>query len=207
MNNEDVPLTHAGMALEFELQKQYYNECKIYILQIESTLRCPQLCDYCYAGSTPDSPQGMSSEKIKELLDTASKLDIRMIDWLGGDPLVRKDWYELCKYASNLGLINNIWTSGIPLANAEIAEKAVEVSEGGFISTHLDTFNPELLVQSPQFPGSLEGSLKSKRRSLLFFLSIRVSSLSSFTLPNSCVRITEQGVNQPSLVIQITVPQ
>ena len=147
MNNEDVPLTHAGMASEFELQKQYYNEYKIYILQIESTLRCPQLCDYCYAGSTPDSPQGMSSEKIKELLDTASKLDIRMIDWLGGDPLVRKDWYELCKYASNLGLINNIWTSGIPLANAEIAEKVVEVSEGGFISTHLDTFNPELYGQ------------------------------------------------------------
>jgi len=144
MKREDVPLTHAGMASEFELQKEYYNDCKIFILQIESTLRCPQLCDYCYAGSTPDSPQGMNSEKIKELLDTASKLGVRMIDWLGGDPLVRKDWYELCKYASNLGLINNIWTSGIPLANPEIAKKAVKVTEGGFISTHLDTLNPDL---------------------------------------------------------------
>ena len=144
MKSEDVPLTHAGMASEFELQKQYYNEGKIFILQIESTLRCPQLCDYCYAGSTPDSPQGMNSEKIKELLDTASKLGVRMIDWLGGDPLVREDWYELCKYASNLGLINNIWTSGIPLANQSIAKKAVEVTKEGFISTHLDTFNPDL---------------------------------------------------------------
>jgi MoaA/NifB/PqqE/SkfB family radical SAM enzyme len=86
----------------------------------------------------------MASEKIKELLDTASKLGIRMIDWLGGDPLVRKDWYELCNYATSLGLINNIWTSGIPLANPEIAKKTVEVTEGGFISTHLDTFNAEL---------------------------------------------------------------
>jgi len=144
MNREDVPLSHAGMASEIELQEEYYNEGKIFILQIESTLKCPQLCDYCYAGSTPDSPHGMASEKIKELLDTASKLGIRMIDWLGGDPLVRKDWYELCKYATSLGLINNIWTSGIPLANPEIAKKAVEVTEGGFISTHLDTFNAEL---------------------------------------------------------------
>ncbi|MHA2400495.1 MAG: radical SAM/SPASM domain-containing protein [Promethearchaeota archaeon] len=144
MNREDVPLSHAGMASEIELQEEYYNKGKIFILQIESTLKCPQLCDYCYAGSTPDSPHGMASEKIKELLDTASKLGIRMIDWLGGDPLVRKDWYELCKYATSLGLINNIWTSGIPLANPEIAKKAVEVTEGGFISTHLDTFNAEL---------------------------------------------------------------
>ena len=144
MKSEDYPLIHAGMASEFELQKQYYNECKIYILQIESTLRCHQLCNYCYAGSTPDSPQGMKSEKIKKLLDIASKIGVRMIDWLGGDPLVRRDWYELCKYASKLGLINNIWTSGIPLANQRIAKKAVEMTEGGFISTHLDTFNPEL---------------------------------------------------------------
>ncbi|MHA2008245.1 MAG: radical SAM/SPASM domain-containing protein [Promethearchaeota archaeon] len=144
MKIEDVPLSHAGMASEFELQKDFYNKGKIYILQIESTLRCQQLCNYCYAGSTPSSPQEMRSEKIRELLDKASQLDVRMIDWLGGDPLIRGDWYELCKYASNLGLINNIWTSGIPLADQEIAKKCVEVTKGGFISTHLDTLNPEL---------------------------------------------------------------
>jgi radical SAM protein with 4Fe4S-binding SPASM domain len=144
MNKEDVPLAHAGMASETELQKQYYNEGKIFILQIESTLKCPQLCNYCYVGSKPDSPEGMTSEKIKELLDSASHLKVKMIDWLGGDPLVRSDWYELCKYASNLGFINNIWTSGIPLAKKDVAEKAVEVTQGGFISTHLDTLDPEL---------------------------------------------------------------
>jgi len=144
VKKEDVPMAHAGMASEIELQEQYYNDGKIFILQIESTLRCPQLCNYCYAGSKPDSSEGMSSEKIKELLDSAAKLEVRMIDWLGGDPLVRSDWYELCQYASKLGFINNIWTSGIPLANSDIAKKAVEVSEGGFISTHLDTLDPDL---------------------------------------------------------------
>ncbi|MFX0077241.1 MAG: SPASM domain-containing protein, partial [Candidatus Hermodarchaeota archaeon] len=33
---------------------------------------------------------------------------------------------------------------GIPLANPEVAKKAVEVSKAGFISTHLDTITPEL---------------------------------------------------------------
>jgi len=144
MTKEDVPMAHAGMTAEIELQKEYFDQGRVFILQIESTLRCPQLCNYCYAGSLPNSPDGLTSEQIKELLQSAKKMEIRMIDWLGGDPLVRKDWKELCDYASDLGLINNIWTSGIPLANPEIAKKAVEATKGGFISTHLDTINPKL---------------------------------------------------------------
>ncbi len=141
---EDVPLAHAGMAAQFDLQKHYYEEGKVFILQIESTLQCPQLCNYCYAGSTPQSPQGLSSVTIRQLLDAAAALNVKMIDWLGGDPLMRKDWEDLCHYASNLGLINNIWTSGIPLADPEVAASAVRVTQGGFISTHLDSLDPEL---------------------------------------------------------------
>ena len=92
-----------------------------------------------------DHIQGV--EKIRELLDSAANMGVRMIDWLGGDPLVRKDWYELCNYASNLGLINNIWTSGIPLANPDVAKKVVEVTKNGFVSTHLDTLDPELYTE------------------------------------------------------------
>ncbi|MDY6865910.1 MAG: radical SAM protein [Halobacteriota archaeon] len=141
MKREDQPMRHAGMAADGELQKRYYDDGKVFILQIESTLRCPQLCNYCYAGSLPNSPHGLSSEKIYELLESASKMEVMMIDWLGGDPLVREDWYDLCSYASELGLINNIWTSGMPLADREVAKRTVEVTEGGFISTHLDTLN------------------------------------------------------------------
>ncbi len=141
---KDVPLAHAGMAAQFDLQKQYYAEGKVFILQIESTLQCPQLCNYCYTGSTPGSPQELSSATIRHLLDAAAASKVQMIDWLGGDPLMRKDWEALCAYATSLGLINNIWTSGIPLAKPEVAASAVKATQGGFISTHLDSLNPEL---------------------------------------------------------------
>ena len=144
MAKEEIPMAHAGMASEMELQKEYFEDGRIYILQIESTLKCPQLCNYCYAESLPDSPEGLASSTIRSLLESAAKMGVKMVDWLGGDPLIRNDWYELCNYASDLGLINNIWTSGIPLANPEVAKKAVEVSHNGFISTHLDTLDVDL---------------------------------------------------------------
>ncbi len=132
------------MAAQFDLQKQYYADGKVFVLQIESTLECPQLCAYCYAGSTPESPQGLSSVTIRRLLDAAAALDVRMSDWVGGDPLLRRDWEALCAYSSSLGLINNIWTSGIPLANARVAARAVKATEEGFISTHLDSLDPHI---------------------------------------------------------------
>ena len=159
-------MAHAGMATEVELQEKYYEQGKVFILQIESTLRCGQLCNYCYADSKPLSSEGLSSVKIKEILDSAVCMDIKMIDWLGGDPLLRADWYDLCKYASKIGLINNIWTSGIPLANMEIARKAVEVSKDGFISTHLDTLDPDIYEQ-------LHGGINSSNNIRLILKGIK----------------------------------
>jgi radical SAM protein with 4Fe4S-binding SPASM domain len=134
---------HGGMTSEAEIQRSFYEKGLIYTLQIEMTLRCTQGCSYCYAESKPDSPLGLSTNEIKSILNDAKDINVRCIDWLGGDPLVRKDWYDILLYSQELGLINNIWTSGIPLQNFEIAKKAIEVTQnGGFISVHLDSINP-----------------------------------------------------------------
>jgi radical SAM protein with 4Fe4S-binding SPASM domain len=125
-------------------EMKYFNENKVYCLQIESNLQCTQGCLYCYAASEDVPAKELRKEDIIKILDSAVALDIRAIDWLGGDPLLRDDWYELMKYAQENKLNNNIWTSGIPLANKDTARKALEVTEGGFISVHLDTMDEEL---------------------------------------------------------------
>jgi len=120
---------------------KYFEECRVYTVQIESNLACPQGCLYCYAAS-PDAPvKELPGDDIIAILDSAARMEVRAIDWLGGDPLVRSDWHELMEYAVEKGLKNNIWTSGIPLENIETARKAVELSEGGFISVHLDSLD------------------------------------------------------------------
>jgi radical SAM protein with 4Fe4S-binding SPASM domain len=130
-----------------EEQKRYFEERRLYALQIETTDACQQGCIYCYADSTPREHHGLTSHEIRSLLDDAAALEIRAIDWLGGDPLVRPDWYELMQYARSLGLINNVWTSGLPLKNKEIAARVHEVTEGGFVSVHVDSITPEVYAR------------------------------------------------------------
>lgn len=147
MIEQSLPMLHAGMTADEKLQQDYYEKGKIFRLQLESTLKCSQLCNYCYANSKPESFHGLSSSKIREILKSANMMGVKIIDWLGGDPILRPDWYELCKFAQELGLINNIWTSGIPLANLETAKKVVECTDRGFISVHLDSLRPKLYSQ------------------------------------------------------------
>jgi MoaA/NifB/PqqE/SkfB family radical SAM enzyme len=134
---------YGGLAVgREEEQKRYFEEKRLYALQIESTDACAQGCIYCYAGSTPQETRGLTSEGIRGLLQDAAALEIRAIDWLGGDPLVRPDWYELMVYAQALGIINNVWTSGLPLYNQRVAQQVYEVTQGGFVSVHVDSINP-----------------------------------------------------------------
>ena len=139
---------YGGLAVGREdEQKRYFEQKRLYALQIETTDACHQGCIYCYAGSTPQESYGLASHEIRGLLEDAAALEIRAIDWLGGDPLVRPDWYELMQYARSLGIINNVWTSGLPLKNKQIAAQVNEVTDGGFVSVHVDSITPEVYVQ------------------------------------------------------------
>jgi radical SAM protein with 4Fe4S-binding SPASM domain len=144
MSVENPLITFSGFHPDHQELVRYFKENKVYTIQIESNLACNQGCLYCYASSNYDIEKELHSDIVKEVLDSASELEIRAVDWLGGDPLLRSDWYDLMNYAKKQGLRNNIWTSGLPLANRDIAQKAVEVSEGGFISVHLDTMDEAL---------------------------------------------------------------
>lgn len=146
MGNGSI-ITHGCLHPDYEEEIRYFEEVKVYTVQIESNLACQQGCLYCYASSRDAPNKEVPKDDIIAIINSASEMEVRAIDWLGGDPLLRSDWYEIMRYALDKGLRNNIWTSGIPLHDVDVAKKAVEVSEGGFISVHLDTLNERIYGQ------------------------------------------------------------
>jgi radical SAM protein with 4Fe4S-binding SPASM domain len=123
---------------------EYFEQNRVYTVQIESNLACGQGCLYCYASSDTSQNSELPKDVIKSVLDSAAGIGIRAVDWLGGDPLIRKDWNVLMEYAKEKGLKNNVWTSGLPLADMVVAKNVVELTEGGFISVHLDTLDEDI---------------------------------------------------------------
>ncbi|UCE12194.1 MAG: radical SAM protein [Candidatus Heimdallarchaeota archaeon] len=127
-----------------EEMKTYFEAFKLYTLQLEINQICQQNCTYCYARESRG--EEMDPVFVRSILDDAAKMEVRKIEWLGGDCLLHSSWEELMAYARyEYGLINNIWTSGNQLKKRSVAKKAIELTaDGGFISVHLDSVNPEV---------------------------------------------------------------
>ena len=123
---------------------RFFESNRVYAVQVESCLSCKGGCRYCYASAQDPRSDELPADCIHRILQEAKAAGVRAIDWLGGDPLMREDWYELACAARDLGLINNIWTSGIPLADTQVAQQVVQVTDGGFVSVHLDSLDEEI---------------------------------------------------------------
>jgi radical SAM protein with 4Fe4S-binding SPASM domain len=140
----DNIIKYGGYHPNFNEEIKYFKKRKIYSVQIESNLACQQGCYYCYASTNSMTLRELPKRDIISVLNSIAKMNVKSVDWLGGDPLIRKDWFDLMEYAIEKGISNNVWTSGIPLNDLEIARKVVKATEGGFISVHLDTLNENL---------------------------------------------------------------
>jgi MoaA/NifB/PqqE/SkfB family radical SAM enzyme len=74
----------------------------------------------------------MPTVQIKDLIDQSIRMGIPRITFFGGEPLMRKDIFELIGYANSKGMITKINTNGFALSE----EVVVKLKEAGL--THCD---------------------------------------------------------------------
>lgn len=114
------------------------------ILLIEITAKCNALCDHCGSRCDAYGEELLKKEDILRLFD-----DVRdhfgtgtMINITGGEPLLRKDLFEIMSYAHELGFDWGMVTNGT-LITDEVIEKmkasgmrTITVSIDGLKETH-----------------------------------------------------------------------
>ena len=132
----------------YKWKQQQYKEHPLKALFFEVTLRCNARCEHC-GSSCGDIIQKdeITKEEIENVLydlATRGKRDPRniMINITGGEPLVRKDLFEIMAYANNLGYPWGMTTNGI-LVDEKVVEQmakthmfGVSVSLDGLKETH-----------------------------------------------------------------------
>ena len=110
----------------------------------EVTWECNAKCLHCYSAS---GPGGRSSDELDtasavDLIDKLADAGLLILAFSGGEPLVRKDIYELMAHASARGLVVNVASNG-----ALVNEKnAIRLKEAGVrsVTISLDAVDPGL---------------------------------------------------------------
>lgn len=79
----------------------------------EVTSACNLRCIHCHAVSGEPDPKELTTDEGKRLIDQiASMGEFRTLIYTGGEPLVRRDIFELLRHSQSAGLVNIIATNG-----------------------------------------------------------------------------------------------
>lgn len=99
---------------------------------------CNMDCKFCFANWRENRHQ-LPLEKVKQIIDKLKEYGIEAINLTGGDPLLRDDIVEICKYCKEKGIMTIISTNGIELMNKKEVLNYIDS-----INLPLDSYNPNI---------------------------------------------------------------
>jgi len=121
--------------------------------------KCNNFCRFCYAANKRDLPI-MNTAEAKRQLESARERGSRFVDFLGGEPTIRKDLIELIGYAKELGFRTiSITTNGRMLSNMEYTRQLVDAGLNSAVFS-IHGHNAELHDYLVQVRGAFEQATK-----------------------------------------------
>ena len=134
---------------------------KPYAISWNTTYRCNLRCNHCYLDTnalTRQSVNELSTQEGFRLIDQMAELNPNLLLILtGGEPLLRKDIYELTCYASQKGMMIVLGTNG-NLINDDNAKRLKESGVTG-IGISLDSIVPEKHDKFRGFSGAWDDTI------------------------------------------------
>jgi len=157
-----------------------------FLVSFAITRKCNLRCKHCYSEALEEkSPDELSTDEAKRLLDELAAWRIGLLIIDGGEPLMREDLFELASYASNRGLRVVIGSNGT-LIDRETAQrlkktgiKMVSISiDGAKPETH-DSFRGE----KGSFLKALEAAKACKEAELPFQFNMVIRRSTLLEIP------------------------
>ena len=126
------------------------------------TQRCNLTCTHCYmsAFSGADSSQELSTEECRRVIDDMEKVNPNLFLILtGGEPLIRKDIFDIAAYAADKGFSVVLGTNGVLLREKQAREMRHSGIQGASIS--LDSTDPVKHDEFRRLEGAWKGAVRA----------------------------------------------
>ena len=120
----------------------------------EVTQSCDLACKHCRAAAQPIAhPDELTNAEGKALIDQIAQMHVPIFVFTGGDPLKRKDVFELIRYAADKGVQVAVTPSATPLLTRE---EMFKLKEAGLVrlGISLDGSTPEIHDAFRGLPGA-----------------------------------------------------
>jgi len=120
---------------------------------LEITFVCNHACTFCY--NCPTGQKEMTTAEIFDALKKLADFNILYLTLTGGEPLVRKDFFDIARRARELGFALRIYTNAY-LIDEATAKKIKEIANPLEMEISIHGATPETHERLTCVPGSLQ---------------------------------------------------
>lgn len=125
------------------------------------TRACNLRCHYCFADARRRDPDELSTGEAKAVLDDFADNGLSFVTFLGGEPLSRRDIYELIDHSTDLGIYTALLTNGLMVKDGTIARLRAAGCE--MVGVSIDSHDPAVHDAVRGVTGSLAGAKRTIR--------------------------------------------
>lgn len=162
------------------------------------TRACNLKCYYCFADARRRDPDELTTMEAKRVLDDFAENGVSFVTFLGGEPLSRRDIYDLIDYSTDLGIYTALLTNGL-LVKEQTVRRLHDVG-CEMIGVSIDSHDPAIHDAVRGVKGSLAGAKGTIRLALKLGMrcSVRivVTEQSYPALPGLFQWALEEGVEE-----------
>ena len=116
----------------FGIQKPFVSGAPFLVVW-DITYACNLKCKHCYANAGKALNDELTTEEAKQVIDKFDRASVPIIAFSGGEPLVRKDFLQITKYAHDKGIYVAVATNGTLITK----KKAKEMKKAGIQYTQI----------------------------------------------------------------------
>jgi len=180
----ETPMTTSNLTQHAASERSFHNERMVhadfnlapFTIAWEVTRACAFACVHCRADAqhTRD-PRELDTEEARRLIDRLVDFGSPILIFTGGDPMMRRDLFDLISYATQKGLRCSLTPTATALPTIERLQKAHEAGIRR-IALSLDAPDAETHDAFRQVPGSWQRTMDILRNAHAAGLSVQVNT-------------------------------
>ncbi|MDD4157222.1 MAG: radical SAM protein [Candidatus Cloacimonetes bacterium] len=159
----------------------------LYYLTWNVTNECNLRCKHCYASAGLQEKMELSKDEALALIDDALTLGLKYMLFTGGEPLLRKDLFEIIEYAYEKGITVFMATNGLLISDFNIEKIKKYISK---VNVSLDYATSE---KHDEFRG-VEGAFDKANEAIKILIRNEVKVSVSMTVCNQNIDDVEKVV-------------
>lgn len=188
-------VTRTGLLWWRERRMNWYDLPAPMAVLWDLTGRCNLSCRHCVVSSDIEGPDGLPTAECRRLINEMADFGVRQLILSGGEPLVRPDFLDLCRHASEEGLSLQVATNAT-LVTETLAGEFGKL--GAMAQVSLDSRDPDIHDEFRGRPGAwlraMDGIKYFVNAGVPVTMAATVTAMSIDSIPDLYRLAAETGV-------------